>query len=869
MNQLSRSLAMLTGLAMTASLAAAASQIAIGPGLISTAASGTNNVLAGNPDGGGSGVAPRFNGVAFAAAADGPVLYISDSAKHQVFRLVLNTGQVSAFAGNGNAGLAGDGGAATSAQLDEPSGIAIDAAGNVYIADTTRNVVRRVDTAGNISTAVGNGAAGTPPYTGDGPATSVQLSKPIGLAIDGSNNLYIADSTHGRILRLTGGSITTVAGNGGGGPFTDGPATAIALQLPAGLAVDSANNVYVSETFGHVIRLLSGGNLTTVAGQVNASGYAGDGGPAASARLNVPYGLAVDNGGAIYMSEAANQVVRKVTADTNRTINTIAGTNASGYFGDGGSALSARFNGPGLLSMDRATGNIYVVDTGNNAIRVVTGSAYPQTLPSAGASATLTVSNIGDQALAGAAVTASTGYAVTGGTCGSVISLPPGQSCTLTVQASGNAAGNLTVATGSLSSVVNMAVANGLRFVPVAPCRVVDTRLSGAQYGSFGAPTLAAGQRRDFDIRNSTTVGCTSTPVPAGTDVRAYSLNITAVPRAGILNYATVFPASSATPPFVSTLNSLDGRTKANAAIVPVDSSNTSIGVFATEQTDVVIDINGYYVPASASVSAAQAYYPLPPCRVSDTRRANGDFGGPFLTGSGALTPGQVAPTSRTIPVRGSACNVPSNATAYSLNITAVPRSGRLQYVSVWPSDQGQPFVSTLNSFTGTVTANAAIVPAAANGNITAYATENADLIVDINGYYAPPAAGGLSLYSVTPCRAYDSRLSLGALPAGASTQQISGISTCATAAAGASPIALPATAQSWVLNTTVSPTGQLVYLANWAHGTAQPLQSTLNAFDGSISSNLAVVPTVDGSISSYGTASTALILDVFGYFAP
>lgn len=859
MYHLSRCLAPFTGLVICATVLSAAPQISISPGLISTVASGTNNTLAGNPDAGGSGVAPSFNGVAFDPTKSSATLYVSDFAKHQVFKVDLNSGQVTPFAGNGTAGTAGDGGAAVSAQLNEPAGIAVDSAGNVYVADTTANLVRRIDTAGIITTVAGDGTTGTPSYSGDGPATGVKLGKPIGLAIDSSGSLYIAASTQGRILRLTSGQITTVAGNGGGSPFADGTATAVALQLPAGIAVDPTNNdIYLSETLGHVVRKISGGNLITVAGQLNSSGYSGDNGPGASAKLNVPYGLALDNGGGLYLADTSNHVVRKVTTDAGRTINTIGGTNSAGYSGDGGSALAAQMNGPSFVAIDRTTGNLYFVDSGNKAIRVILGSANPPTFASSGQSTTFTVSNTGDAALSAAAISlSSANYAVTGGSCGSSVSLAPGQSCTLTIQATGSGSATLSVASGSVSSTTYLSIAGGLRFVPVPPCRVVDTRSPG---GSYGSPSLIAGQARNFEIRNSTAFGCPSGFIPSTADVQAFSLNVTVSPRTSVLTYATVFPGGSPSVPLVSTLNSFDGRVKANAAIVPVQNGNTSVGVFATDQTDVILDINGYYVPASTST--AQAYYPLPPCRVSDTRRANGNFGGPFLSGGGPLAAGQTGSTARTIPVRSSACNVPNTATAYSLNITAVPRANILNYLTVWPSDQAQPFVSTLNSLKGTVTANAAIVPASAgDGSISAYATENADLIVDINGYYAPAGAGGLSLYNVTPCRVFDSRgnpQTQPPLPAGAATQAVA-----------ASSCAVPANAQSYVLNTTVVPTGQLVYLANWAHGTAQPLQSTLNAFDGAVSSNLAIVPTIDGSVSSYATAPTALILDVFGYFAP
>ena len=883
MHHFSRSLATLTGLAICASAASAqvGPRLSVGPGLVATVASGTNNTLAGNPDAGGAGLAPSFNGVAYwNDPTNGPTLYLSDAAKHRVFQLVLANGQVTPFAGNGAAGITGDGGAALSAQLNEPSGIAVDSSGNVMIADTTANVVRRVDYASRtISRYVGDGTAGTPSYSGEGgPALALKLSKPVGIAFDSSNNLFIAASTQGRVLEVAAGStvVTTVAGNGGGN-FGDGVATAVALQLPVGVAI-SGGNVYISESIAHVVRQVAGGNITTVAGQRAAlGGYSGDGGPAAAAALNTPYGLAVDAGGALYIADDQNHVIRKVQTDAARTITTIAGTNVAGYMGDGGSALSASLNGPSFMSINPATGGLYFVDSGNRAIRSLSATANPVTFPltavGANASSTITLSNVGDAPLSVSAANLPTNFVATGGSCGTATpNLAPGQSCNLDLQfqptSGGSTAGNLnfTTSTAGVSADVYLTMSNGLRFVPVTPCRVVDTRLTGSQYGQFGGGALTATSSRDWDIRNSNTVGCASAPVPASANVLAYSLNVTVVPRGVPLQFLTLYPTGASSRPLVSTLNSVDGRVKANAAIVPVLGGNSSVSAYVTDATDVIMDINGYFVP-EASSAAAQAYYPVPPCRVSDTRFANSTtpaLGSPLLTGGGSLAPGQAPATgtARTIPVRSSSCGIPASASAYSLNITAVPRRGALTYLSIWPSDQTIPFVSTLNSPTGTVTANAAIVPAsAADGSITAYATDDADLIVDISGYYAPPGAGGLALYNVTPCRAYDSRGTVsvsGVLPTGVSQQGIV-----------SSGCSIPPAAQSYILNTTVVPTQPLIYITNWAHGTAQPLQSTLNAYDATVTSNLAIVPTIDGSISTYIAAPSALVVDAFAYFAP
>ena len=204
------------------------------------------------------------------------------------------------------------------------------------------------------------------------------------------------------------------------------------------------------------------------------------------------------------------------------------------------------------------------------------------------------------------------------------------------------------------------------------------------------------------------------------------------------------------------------------------------------------------------------------------------------------------------------ACGLPAAARAYSLNVTVVPR-GPLSYLTVWPAGQTQPGVSTLNAPTGTTTANAAIVPAGQNGDISVFSTENTDLIIDANGYFAPAGSGGLSLYSVPPCRAGDTRF-----PAG--SQPTEGTRTVNLAD---SPCAIPSSSQALVLNATVVPSGGLSYITLWPASQPQPFVSTLNATDGTVTSNMALSPVSNGALSTFATSTTHLILDVAGYFAP
>lgn len=382
------------------------------------------------------------------------------------------------------------------------------------------------------------------------------------------------------------------------------------------------------------------------------------------------------------------------------------------------------------------------------------------------------------------------------------------------------------------SSAVSSFTTGPSLFIPIHPCRIADTRNA---VGPFGGPALAAQASRDFLIPNS------SCHIPA--NATAYSLNIAVVPK-GPLPYLTLYPAGQ-TAPFVATLNSIDGRIKSNAAIVPAG-ANGAISIFATSATDVIIDINGYFAPASNGTGLA--FYPLTPCRIANTQNSTGVLGGPSLA----------AGKPRTFPLLSSNCSVSANAQAYALNFTGVPR-GPLGYITAWPTGQPQPLVASLNALTGTITANAVIVGAGMNGSIDVFASDATDLAIDITGYFAPPGAGGLSLYNVTPCRVLDTRLPAGRPP-------FAGILVTDVSAASCG---VPDSARAFVLNTTAVPSESLGSLTIWPQGEQQPADPTLIAMDSAITNNVTIVPTSNGSVSVFSSASTHLILDVFAYFAP
>jgi sugar lactone lactonase YvrE len=286
-----------------------------------------------------------------------------------------STGDINTLAGNGTHGYSGDGGAAGSAELNYPWGDAVDSSGNIYIADEENQRIRKITAStGVISTVAGDGQEG---FSGDGgAATSAALYYPVGVAVDGSGNIYIADCDNERIRKVTAstGVITTVAGTGTAGYSGDGGAAISAkLDAPEGVTVDANGNIYIADEANQRIRKVtaSTGIITTVAG-IGTAGYSGDGGAATSAKLNYPQGVAVDANDDIYIADFQNSRIRKVSASTG-VITTVAGTGAAGYSGDDGAATSAKLDEPEGVAVD-ALGNIYIADTFNYRIREVTVS---------------------------------------------------------------------------------------------------------------------------------------------------------------------------------------------------------------------------------------------------------------------------------------------------------------------------------------------------------------------------------------------------------------------------------------------------------------------------------------------------------------
>jgi YVTN family beta-propeller protein len=461
---------------------------------------------------------------------------------------------------------------------------------------------------------------------------------------------------------------------------------------------------------------------------------------------------------------------------------------------------------PASVGVDTPTNKVYVSNSGGNTVTMIDGATY----------ATTTV-NVGTAPLG--------------------LNVNP---VTNRAYVSNYGSNNVSVIAG--------ASAVPAQFVAVTPCRLYDTR---PQYGGSGP--ISGGTSETFNLPQlAQSKGCADLSTAV-----AYSLNVAVVPYPyphGSLSYLTMWPTGEVQP-LVATLNSLDGRIKANAAILPAGYQG-AINVYVTNTTDVILDIDGYVAPVSGSTLAC---YPLtPPCRVADTRNSTvpQGLGPPHLSGG----------AERDFPVLSSTCGIPGTAQGYSLNLTAVPyppgSGSPLGYLEVWPKDHmPQHPVSTLNNLTGTIVANAALVPAGTDGKMTVYPSNDTDLVIDANGYFAPAGPGGMSLYPAAPCRVIDTR-KIG------SGQPFSGTLSPPVDVVD-SQCGPPSTATAYVFNATVVPTGGLGYLTLWPDPLGRPTVATLNAIDGWITNNIAIVPNINGKTDAYASGITQLILDISSYFAP
>ena len=297
-----------------------------------------------------------------------------------MFKLTT-TGSVSVFAGNNTYGFTGDGFAATAAELAGPDGIAFDASGNFFIADNGNNRIRKVSTAGLISTYAGGTTTG---YGDGGLAINAQFNGPVWVTKDAVGNLYISDANANRVRKVNAsGIISTYAGMETAGSTGDGgPASAAQLYYPYTTDFDNAGNFYVCDAGANVIRKVNpSGIISTIAGNPTSFGFGGDGGPATASVLNGPIDIKVDAQNRIYICDRINRRIRMI--DTTGIITTIAGNGTSGYTGDGGQATAAELSSPHGIVFD-ATGNLYFADANKCVVRKITPAGIISTIAGSG-----------------------------------------------------------------------------------------------------------------------------------------------------------------------------------------------------------------------------------------------------------------------------------------------------------------------------------------------------------------------------------------------------------------------------------------------------------------------------------------------------
>jgi YVTN family beta-propeller protein len=705
-----------------------------------------------------------------------------------------------------------------------PFSVAVNSVTNkIYITNQSSNTVTLLDGATNNTTTVNVGVA------------------PNAVAVDSvTNKIYVANNCGNDVRCGSLGTVTIIDG------ATNNTTTVNAGAYPNAVAVDSVTNkIYVANNCGNDVNCNNPGTVTVIDGLTNNTTPVNVG--------NFPYDVEINSvTNKIYV---ANNCGNDNTCESAGTITVIDGLT----------------NNPLTINVGFFP-NFAVVDSVTNQIYGVNQCGSDPTCQSAG-----TVSVI-DGASNTVVRTANVGF-----TPGSVgVDVPPNKiyvsnSCgndpncqnAGTVTMIDGATDSTTTVTVGISpqglavnpvtnriyvansgdntvSVIAGASSSPAQFVAVTPCRLYDTR---PQYGGSGP--IPGGTVQTFNLPQlAQSKGCADL-----SSAVAYSLNVAVVPH-GSLAYLTMWPTGE-DQPLVATLNSLDGRIKANAAIVPAGYQG-AVSVYVTNTTDVILDIDGYFAPVSGSTLA---FYPLtPPCRVADTRNSSfpQGLGPPHLSGG----------AERDFPMLSSPCGIPSTAQGYSLNLSVVPYppgSGNpLGYLEMWPKDQkpANP-VSTLNNLTGTIVANAALVPAGTDGKITVFPSNDTDLVIDANGYFAPAGSGGMSLYPAAPCRVIDTRKIGNGQPFGGTLSPPVDVvdSQCAPSSA----------ATAYVFNATVVPTGGLGYLTLWPDslGSGRPTISTLNALDGAITNNMAIVPNINGMTDAYASGITQLILDISSYFAP
>jgi sugar lactone lactonase YvrE len=375
--------------------------------------------------------------------ADGNIFF-ADSNNHRIMKVDAR-GIIRTIAGTGSWGYSGDGGPATSARLHGPSGVYVDSQGNIFISEYNGHRVRKVDGSGIIVTVVGTGSGA---YSGDGgPASLAQINAPTDIYLDSWGTMYIADTNNQRVRVVdTNGTISTLAGSGAAGFSGDGgPATLATMYYPTGVYADTTGNVYTADQYNHRIRVIdSSGTISTIVGSGGA-GYAGDGGPATSAKLNYPTDVYLDSQGNIFIADRHSNVIRKV--DGNAVISTVAGSGAAASSGDGGHATSSMINYPTGVFVDSLS-NIYITESYGNRIRKV---SYISTLPTTSSTSTSSSTSSATSSLTSSSTATSSSSSTASTTSSSTMTFTSTSTSSITSSSSESSTPSIT-ASGSTTS---------------------------------------------------------------------------------------------------------------------------------------------------------------------------------------------------------------------------------------------------------------------------------------------------------------------------------------------------------------------------------------------------------------------------------
>ena len=642
--------------------------IALYPGIVTTLAGNVADGYQNSPD---PTLVEFWGPQAVALDGSGTFAYVADSVNGAIRKITLSSGAVTTVAGTGNNDYAGDGGPATSALLDTPTGVAVDGGGNLYIADQGNNVIRRVDAATQVITTVAGGStnpSGTDLLGDGGPAIGAILNGPHSVAVDSSGNLYIAD-TYNQLIRTVNaatGMITVVAGGGtsagGDGLGDDGPAIFARLANPMGIALDSAGNLYIADTGNNLIRRvdMAAGIITVVAGNGNW-GYSGDSGSATSATLASPRSVAVDAAGNVYVADYGNNAIRLISA-ASQNISSVAGRGSTGYYGDGGDPTVAYLTSPIGIAVGE-DGNLYIGDSGNNVIRQVSHSPWPLSFVSEPVGAVTPAQvvsplSIGNQSLTVSAIALTSSFQqvstgpsdcavgavlAPGSTCDAAVTFAPTQTGAIpgSMALTTNSLNNASVETVSLSGTGSTGAgprislsATGLVFGPqlVATASAMQTVTVTNSGGSpFAISSIQLSGSQTFDFQISTTCGSsvaagancivsvTFTPTASGARRATLLFNdsVVGTPQNVALNGIGLSPGAASLNPTVVSLGSQPVDTTSAAQTVTLSNpgggslSISGISLAGAEASDFALSTTcGALLAAAANCTISVTFTP-------------------------------------------------------------------------------------------------------------------------------------------------------------------------------------------------------------------------------------------------------------------